>query len=864
MLRTDFALPTGRTVTSALLHFIGLGRARVLVNSVDILGATFYEPAQTDWRKRLLYATVTVDPEILRASAANAIGVILGNGMYNVPEPSAGRYTKWVGSFGPRQLLLALVVNLDDGSNITIASGASSGDGTVGDGSSRHSISGSNWTATDGGPITFSHEYAGEDWVGELDVPGWAAPGFDPRANPLVAWAPAADCTASAPAGVLEPATVEAVAVVEVLPALNWTVPAATPGTVLVDVGRNFAGTAAVDVAGVAAGATVRVWPSETVVDGTIQQASGGTPVYWQHTVAVNGSLTLAPVFATYGWRWLAVKLLPPQSSAVAQTIDAAASDNGTITVLAATYGGNCGASAGDATAAVTAWCGVAARKCAYQICVCGDNTCSSGAPPCLPDPAQNCAKDFSVVWRCTSDPAGSNRSTYLPAEADNGVAALGCGPPPPPPPTPNVTAARGRFVRAAAPTVGSWSCADPWVNRIHAITLEAIAANLQHVLTDCPHRERLGWLEVSHLMFPSIAYNFDIRNLWAKISRDTVDSQQADGMVPDIAPEYTVFSGAFRDSPEWGSAAVLNPAWLLQWYGDSATTAATYATAARYVDYLLGKREASGLLTYGLGDWIPVVASPAGVTATGVLYQDLQAMATMAAALGRPADAANYTALAAEVAAAYSAAFAGAWPTQAAAGIALTLGMPLTNASAAAEYIVADIRARGNVTTAGEIGNRYALLALADAPGGTDAVWASLQRRDAPGYGWMLSRGETALAESWTDSPGDSHIHAMYGHIDEYLYAHVAGIRQAVGSVAWRAVVIAPQLPGSLAWVNATFSSPRGLIHAAAVDVGGGVVELTVEVPPGVVAEVVLPRSGARVHISAGMRHVLRDSSTR
>jgi len=129
-----------------------------------------------------------------------------------------------------------------------------------------------------------------------------------------------------------------------------------------------------------------------------------------------------------------------------------------------------------------------------------------------------------------------------------------------PDPITPTIGSARGLFVRASAPTVGTWTSSNMWVNRIHNITLEAIAANLQSVLTDCPHRERLGWLEVSHLMFPSIAYNYDIPRLWAKISLDTVDSQLASCMVPDIAPEYTVFSGGFRDSPEWGSGMCPQP----------------------------------------------------------------------------------------------------------------------------------------------------------------------------------------------------------------------------------------------------------------------------------------------------------------
>jgi hypothetical protein len=371
--------------------------------------------------------------------------------------------------------------------------------------------------------------------------------------------------------------------------------------------------------------------------------------------------------------------------------------------------------------------------------------------------------------------------------------------------------------------------------------------------------------------MFPSIAYSFDISRLWAKISMDTVDSQLETGMVPDIAPEYTVFSGGFRDSPEWGSASIQNPAWLLAWYGDKDIVNATYSTGQRYTDYLLSQRDANGLLSYGLGDWIPVVGSPAGVTGTGQLVQNLQVMAKSAAALGRAADAANYTALAGVVAAASEKAFfrsgpAQTYPTQCAAGYALSLGFA-TDAAAAQAYIVHDVRTygNGNVTTSGEVGNAYALRALADAPGGPDVVWASLLRTDAPGYGWMLTMGETALAESWTDAPGDSHIHAMYGHIDEYLFAHVAGIRQAPGGSGWRRVLFAPHPPfadGAGAFVRATFESPRGAIvsHARVLDAAGAV-ELELTCPPGVECAARLPRSGRVVPVPAtGRPHVLRD----
>jgi hypothetical protein len=272
------------------------------------------------------------------------------------------------------------------------------------------------------------------------------------------------------------------------------------------------------------------------------------------------------------------------------------------------------------------------------------------------------------------------------------------------------------------------------------------------------------------------------------------------------------------------------------------------------------------------------VVASPVAVTATAILVQDLQALAVAAAALGLPQQAANYTALSKEVAAAFQQAFWSAssqsYVTQCAAGMALLLGItPPEDTAAAQSYLLQDVLSRGNVSTSGEIGNRYALLALgAMGPPGIAAVWASLLRKDAPGYGWMLVMGETALAESWTDSPSDSHLHAMYGHVDEFLFTYVAGIQGTGGAAAgrsgclWDSVRLAPAwgLPG-LSWLNVSFDSPRGLISVAFEPVPAGAedgaeLQLTVQLPPGVQGELLLPRSGARVPLVGGATVSRRD----
>jgi hypothetical protein len=109
-------------------------------------------------------------------------------------------------------------------------------------------------------------------------------------------------------------------------------------------------------------------------------------------------------------------------------------------------------------------------------------------------------------------------------------------------------------------------------------------------VATDCPHREKLGWLEEAHLMGNSIQYNYDILQFYNKIIKDMIDAQLPDGLVPDIAPEYVVFSDGFRDSPEWGSSSVLVPWYVYQWYGDKDILLKSYDMMKRYVDYLSRK----------------------------------------------------------------------------------------------------------------------------------------------------------------------------------------------------------------------------------------------------------------------------------
>ena len=140
---------------------------------------------------------------------------------------------------------------------------------------------------------------------------------------------------------------------------------------------------------------------------------------------------------------------------------------------------------------------------------------------------------------------------------------------------------------RNANPVNGSFECSNKLFNNIYTLINWAIKSNMQSVITDCPHREKLSWLEQDYLMGASIHYNFDIYHLYRKLCLDLMDAQYPEGFVPDIAPEFVVFNGGFLDSPEWGSSAVILPWLLYTWYGDKDILKAAYPMAKKYAAYL-------------------------------------------------------------------------------------------------------------------------------------------------------------------------------------------------------------------------------------------------------------------------------------
>ena len=407
---------------------------------------------------------------------------------------------------------------------------------------------------------------------------------------------------------------------------------------------------------------------------------------------------------------------------------------------------------------------------------------------------------------------------------------------------------------RNSAAAIGSFNCSNDLFNRIYQLIDWAIKSNTSSIFTDCPHREKLGWLEEAHLVGSSIHYNYAIETLCRKVIRDMINSQTDDGLIPDIAPEYVQFGGGFWDSPEWGSNGIILPYYVYQWYGDKQVLEESYDMMKRYAAYL-EKKSKNHILYWGLGDWYdigpedpgPSQLTPQGITSTAIYYYDLTLLAKTAAILHKDDDVIFYNSLSAKVKEAYNQTFFNPQTnqygsnSQAANAISVYMGLADEHIKGnVTDHIVQDIRNHGNGVTAGDIGFRYLLRVLADA-GRSDVIYDMNSRSDVPGYGFQLAQGATSLTESWQGNRISSNNHFMLGHLMEWFYTGLGGINPDENAIAYHQTIIRPEIAGNVTSASVSYVSPYGSIKNSWTK-SGSTLQMRTEIPPNTSATVYLP----------------------
>ncbi len=278
LLRREFTV--GSELRRATLFVCGLGHYTLAVNGTAV-GEDLLTPGWTDYERTCLYDTRDVTAQLRRG--ANALGLTLAGGMYNVPA-APGRYTKFVGP--PRPLIAIAQLRLE-----------------YADGRVDRIVTDTKWQ-TAPGPTTFAHVYGGEDYDARREPIGWDRAGFDASgwSNSVVTAGPGGELR-----GYSEAApplrTHESLAPVSVR--------ALRPGVDVYDLGQNTALIPRLRVRG-PAGSSVKIIPSELLnADGSINHDSahsGKSEAAWNYTLSGNPEgESWMPHFFYHGVRYLHV-----------------------------------------------------------------------------------------------------------------------------------------------------------------------------------------------------------------------------------------------------------------------------------------------------------------------------------------------------------------------------------------------------------------------------------------------------------------------------------------------------------------------------------------------------------------------------
>ena len=420
----------------------------------------------------------------------------------------------------------------------------------------------------------------------------------------------------------------------------------------------------------------------------------------------------------------------------------------------------------------------------------------------------------------------------------------------------PTLVDLKSNFIYNSAGEAGTFESSNDIFNKTHLLINNAIKSNFQSVFTDCPQREKLGWLEEIHLNGPGLLFNYNLESFIPATIQNIEDSQRDNGLIPTIVPEYVVFGGDFTDSPEWGVTGVILPWMYYEYYGDASLIEKYYPVMKKYVDYL-GIKATNHIVSHGLGDWYDYGThaagysknSPIALSATSHYFYGASLVAKAAKLLNKTEDITKYETLTSDIKNAFNKEFFNPETKQYGTSSQFSNAVPVFMDIVEPQYkqaviqnLLADIKAKGDRLTTGDVGNRYLFQALAR-NGENETMYKMNNHYDAPGYGFQIKFGLTTLTEQWDPRKGNSWNHFMMGQIEEWFYQSLAGIVPDEKNPGFKHFFIQPEIVGDMTFVKATYQSIYGKI-ASAWEKKDGKLILKVEIPSNTSATIKLPVS--------------------
>lgn len=427
----------------------------------------------------------------------------------------------------------------------------------------------------------------------------------------------------------------------------------------------------------------------------------------------------------------------------------------------------------------------------------------------------------------------------------------------------PDLSTLRLVVVHSDLAKTGTFDCADPQINKLHELAMRTVLSNFHSIPTDCPNREKCGWLGDAHAYVKMANLNLQMDNFWLKYLDDIRSgasrtenktlfherhnnkfyyTEKPSGLPFMIAPGKRLCGVA---SPDWGTALVQLPWWLYVYYGNKNVLSDFYPNMKQWTDYVTTlasdtartnkySQKTKHIIYQGLGDWCPpegnsTIDAPIEFTSTAFHYLDVSIMEKVANILAKTTDAKMYSTekqlIAEEMVTNFYNTTTKTFGSQTADAMALDFGLvPKGDEKKVADAMVRNMNEKYKgfmhcgIFGIGRIGSMLAR------NGNSQTAWNMFTKKGENSFEWMWSSSNaTTLWEVLPISTksakagySGSHNHPMQAGYDVTFYEDIAGIRPDDSGYGFKVIRFEPLFTDYLSWAKASIETPFGTVMSS------------------------------------------------
>ena len=425
--------------------------------------------------------------------------------------------------------------------------------------------------------------------------------------------------------------------------------------------------------------------------------------------------------------------------------------------------------------------------------------------------------------------------------------------------------------VRSDLPLAGEFTCSHPLVNRIQEATCNATKTCFHNMPTDCPHREKLGWMGDAQISCEQTLYNYEAAAPLYRWMSDIIRAQRISGQLPGIVPS-TGWGYNWGGGPAWDGACAVIPDLMHLYRGDTRILEKMYPCIKKHIAFM-DTMAVDGILEYGLDDWNPPRDSwhrkcELAVTDTLYYYNSIRVAGKIAGLLGFPEEEVFYREKAAAAREIFRSHFMEKTDgelilkncTMSQATLACMMYYGVVNEEEKPLFLqelIREIHEMDDHFDVGAIGMLCICNVLVEA-GEAELMMNAVLNPTYPSYADLIvNKGATTL---WEDFAGiGSFHHHYYGSVSAGFYKGIAGILPSEEQPGFKHTVFKPQFVSMLDHAFAWHMSPYGKVESKWVK-DGEKIHISLTVPVNCTGELRLPKGTAledtgetRVFLSGG-----------